>query len=170
MNQRCKEVTKLVFMIQPACLCPNSCATMDDRQRRMTDKDTPHIVMQRRNVVDTMASYLENMLGQHFQQQRKHSAPNVMMYSLGERRSISGVFTLVEQPTKIVKSDDDSGREFAGLILVCIRSRCGLVVVKSKVAKFHLDIFPSTAKKKPPTTQMMLFSSALVLDAIQEMK
>ena len=33
---------KTCFVIQPACLCPNSSATRDDRQMRMTDKDTPH--------------------------------------------------------------------------------------------------------------------------------
>ena len=30
------------FTFQPACLCPNSCATNDARQMSMTDKDTPH--------------------------------------------------------------------------------------------------------------------------------
>ena len=40
-NQRCTIMTKLVFVFQPACLCPNSCATNDDRQMRMTDTDTP---------------------------------------------------------------------------------------------------------------------------------
>ena len=29
------------FTFQRACLCPNSCATNDARQMRMTDKDTP---------------------------------------------------------------------------------------------------------------------------------
>ena len=37
-----QENDKTYFVIQPACLCPNSCATRDDRQTRMTDKDTPH--------------------------------------------------------------------------------------------------------------------------------
>ena len=41
---------------------------------------------------------------------------NVMMCSLGERQSIPGAFTLVEQPTKIVKSDG-SGRELALQVL-----------------------------------------------------
>ena len=36
-----------------------------------------------------------------------------MMYSLGERQSIPSAFTLVGQPTKIVKSDDVSDTEFA---------------------------------------------------------
>ena len=35
-------MTKLVFMFRTACLCPNRCATNDDRQMRMTDKGTPH--------------------------------------------------------------------------------------------------------------------------------
>ena len=35
-------MTKLVFVFRTACLCPNSCATRDDRQMRMTDKDTTH--------------------------------------------------------------------------------------------------------------------------------
>ena len=33
---------KTCFTFEPACLCPNSSATDDDRQMRMTDKDTPH--------------------------------------------------------------------------------------------------------------------------------
>ena len=33
---------KTCFVFRTACLCPNSCATNDDRQMRMTDKDTPH--------------------------------------------------------------------------------------------------------------------------------
>ena len=33
---------KTCFTFQPACLCPNSCATNDARQMRMTDKDVPH--------------------------------------------------------------------------------------------------------------------------------
>ena len=37
MNLRCTIMTKT------ACLCPNSCATNDGRQMRMTDKDTPHL-------------------------------------------------------------------------------------------------------------------------------
>ena len=32
---------KTCFVFRTACLCPNSCATTDDRQMRMTDKDTP---------------------------------------------------------------------------------------------------------------------------------
>ena len=42
LNQRCTKMTKLVLVIQPACLCPTSCATKEDRQMRMTDKDTLH--------------------------------------------------------------------------------------------------------------------------------
>ena len=37
-----KIKTKLVFVFQPACLCPNSCAMNDGRQMGMTDRDTPH--------------------------------------------------------------------------------------------------------------------------------
>ena len=33
---------KTCFVFRTACLCPNSCETNDDRQMRMTDKDTPH--------------------------------------------------------------------------------------------------------------------------------
>ena len=33
---------KTCFVFRTACLCPNSCATNDDRQMWMTDKDTPH--------------------------------------------------------------------------------------------------------------------------------
>ena len=33
---------KTCLTFQSTCLCPNSCATNDDRQMRMTDKDTPH--------------------------------------------------------------------------------------------------------------------------------
>ena len=32
---------KTCSMLRTACLCPNSCETNDDRQMRMTDKDTP---------------------------------------------------------------------------------------------------------------------------------
>ena len=65
------------------------------------------------------------------------------MYSLGERQSI-------------VKSDVVSGSELAGLILVCIRSRCELVVVKSKVATILLVFFIndiSTKKKTAHSSQ-----------------
>ena len=37
-----QENDKTCFVIQPACLCPNSFSTKDDRQMRMTNKDTPH--------------------------------------------------------------------------------------------------------------------------------
>ena len=33
---------KTCFVFRTACLCPNSCATSDDRQMRTTDEDTPH--------------------------------------------------------------------------------------------------------------------------------
>ena len=52
MNQRCKEVTELVFMIQRACLCPKSSATNDDRHMRMTDKDTPQLTGRREVFAD----------------------------------------------------------------------------------------------------------------------
>ena len=42
MNQRRPIKTKLVFVSQPPCLCPNSRAMNDGRQMRMTDRDTPH--------------------------------------------------------------------------------------------------------------------------------
>ena len=42
MNQRCTVMTKTCFTFQPECLSPNSCATNDARQMRMTDEDTPH--------------------------------------------------------------------------------------------------------------------------------
>ena len=42
MSQRCTIMTKTCFAFRTACLCPNSCATRDDRQMRMTDKNTPH--------------------------------------------------------------------------------------------------------------------------------
>ena len=78
---------------------------------------------------------------------------NVMMYSLRERQSIPSAFSLVGQPTKIAKSDNVPDTEFAGVILVSIRSRCGLVVVKSKEESFLLDIFHQRHldKKKPLT-------------------
>ena len=41
MVQRCTIMTILVFTFQPACLCPTNCATNDDRQMGMTDKETP---------------------------------------------------------------------------------------------------------------------------------
>ena len=36
------DIDKTCFVFRTACLCPNSCATNDDRQMRRTDKDTPH--------------------------------------------------------------------------------------------------------------------------------
>ena len=63
-----------------------------------------------------------------------------------------------------MKSDDFSGKEFASLALVCIRSRCGLVIVKSQVATFFIK--ETSTQKKTPTrflmwcTQIMLFSTS----------
>ena len=33
---------KTCIVFRTVCLCPKSCATRDDREMRMTDKDTPH--------------------------------------------------------------------------------------------------------------------------------
>ena len=41
---------KGVFMVQPVCLCPNSCENNDARQMRMTDQETrqwPFLMRQR---------------------------------------------------------------------------------------------------------------------------
>ena len=40
MNQRCTIMTELVYVFQTASLCPNSYATSDARQMRVTDEDT----------------------------------------------------------------------------------------------------------------------------------
>ena len=41
-NQRCTIKTKLVFVFQPARLCPNNCGTNDGRQIRLEDRDAQH--------------------------------------------------------------------------------------------------------------------------------
>ena len=51
---------KTCFTFQPVCFCPNSCATNDDRQMKMTDKETPH-----RRRVDGALEALTAVAGPH---------------------------------------------------------------------------------------------------------
>ena len=69
---------KTCFVSRTACLYPNSCATDDDRQMRMTDKDTPQFLERQAHTA---------ILGENAAQRKLTEAESDMEIKVWERRN-----------------------------------------------------------------------------------
>ena len=139
MNPRSTIMTKLVLRSNPHCPCPNSCATNDARQMRMTDKNTPHFTfLSRSSLTPPSKQALVASIFPWFQRSSTSGHPH-MSVSVDMLADVHMISVRCFSELDIVQGGDPATRTGCSRWITSVKILSSLRRNSSPVAVPHLD-------------------------------